>query len=135
MSERNEQVEKELEKLVGILTEIVPQLTEIRVFGSYNNGNWNEKTSDIDIFVETEDEDYSLHGNHDPLGRIILRAKIVKGMNKTINRKYKGRLGIHLLSVEDMEKLKGLAPQGNYMRCNMKSGRLIYQNKQTPTAN
>ena len=72
MQTRNEQVEKELEKLVSVITEVIPSVTEIRVFGSYNNGNWNPKKSDIDVFAETNEENYSLYDLGDrPFLRIL----------------------------------------------------------------
>ena len=47
----DEEVEKELSNLVKILIETVPSLNSVRLFGSYLNGKWNPKTSDIDILV------------------------------------------------------------------------------------
>jgi predicted nucleotidyltransferase len=45
------QVEKELEELTDVLKSAVPSLLEVRVFGSYENGNWKPSESDIDIYI------------------------------------------------------------------------------------
>ena len=45
------EVEETLESLVGVLKAYIPTLREVRVFGSYNNGNWNPETSDVDVFI------------------------------------------------------------------------------------
>lgn len=47
----DERVERELVQVVESLREIIPSLQEVRVYGSYQDGNWNLKKSDIDIFV------------------------------------------------------------------------------------
>ena len=54
IEEAKKSVEKELEEFVKILTEEIPSITEIRIFGSYNNDhkNWNPKKSDIDVYIE-----------------------------------------------------------------------------------
>ena len=57
----DEEVEKELSNLVKILIETVPSLNSVRLFGSYLNGKWNPKTSDIDILVCINDEHYSVY--------------------------------------------------------------------------
>ena len=44
-------VERSLEKAVNALETLIPSLIQVRVFGSYNNGDWNPEKSDIDLFV------------------------------------------------------------------------------------
>ncbi len=45
------EVELVLEELVDSLKENWPLLREVRVFGSYHNGNWDPERSDVDIYV------------------------------------------------------------------------------------
>ncbi|MBS3152778.1 nucleotidyltransferase domain-containing protein [Candidatus Woesearchaeota archaeon] len=52
-------IEREINTLTEVLVKTVPSLLEIRLFGSYYNGNWNPERSDIDIFVLKTDENYS----------------------------------------------------------------------------
>jgi len=53
------EVEETLEELVEVLKGYIPTLREVRVFGSYNNGNWNPETSDVDVFILFEGRDCS----------------------------------------------------------------------------
>lgn len=144
--QRYSEVERELEQLVEILTEVVPQLKEVRVFGSYNDGNWNPETSDVDIFVEMRNEDLSFYkdrierndqwfyGSEESGQRKEIRKNILGKFN-TMNPTYKDRFSIHLLTRGDLDKMwdidEGKGPIGK----NMKSGRLLYSNKPTPIIN
>ena len=133
MQQRNEQVEKELEKLVSVITEIVPSLKEIRVFGSYNNGNWNPEKSDVDVYVETEDENLSYYKHRPKLALMFYdnesrqRRRLIEDIKKyylpTTN------FDIQLASKEDFgwlnetfDKKKGEHSLGE----SIKSGRLLY---------
>ncbi len=145
-AERDEQVEIELEKLVGIIKKVVPSLTEVRVFGSYNNGNWNPEKSDIDIYVEMRNEDLSFYkdrteikdswfyGSEESGQRKEIRKNIREKFN-TMNPTYKDRFSIHLLTRGDLDKMwnmdEGKGPIGK----NVKQGRLLYSNKQIPITN
>ncbi|MEK6842355.1 MAG: nucleotidyltransferase domain-containing protein, partial [Nanoarchaeota archaeon] len=106
--------------LVSVVTEIVPSVREIRIFGSYNNGTWNPETSDVDIFVEINDNHYSAFNPEYDEQRVILREKIFK----KINGLYKERFDISLLSTRDVKYSVGIFAA-------MKSGRLLYSNKPT----
>ncbi|HJZ18657.1 MAG TPA: nucleotidyltransferase domain-containing protein [Candidatus Nanoarchaeia archaeon] len=140
IAQKNEQVERELEKLVSIIQEVIPSVNEIRVFGSYNNGNWNPEKSDVDVFVETADEDYSrmrFFFNFFPI--IPYESNKRKGIRKEIFQKLganPNRLSMNFFSSSDVQIFRE-----NYrsnMICvieSMKSGRLLYQNKQIPMTN
>lgn len=138
MTKKNERVEKELEKLVSVLAGVVPLIKEIRVFGSYNNGNWNPETSDIDVFVETSDENYSRYkdrreGNFqgetlESIQRTELKERIKKRVEYN---PYEGRFSIHLLSKKDIERLSAHYT-GNFIFA-AKDGRLLYSNQEAAT--
>lgn len=146
MMQTNEQVENELEKLVSILTEVVPQLKEVRVFGSYNNGNWNPEKSDVDVFVETSNSDYSrkkflIKYSWIPFLPIldIHESSERKNMRKEIMQKLgnnPSELSINFFSSDDVQIFRE-----NYRSVMidiikaMKSGRLLYQNKQNQATN
>ncbi len=131
---RNPRVEKELEQLVSVITEVVPQLTEVRVFGSYHDGKWNPETSDIDVFVETGDENLSLYNYRRKVWdwtRAIPRQRIQETFQARVNRlsfKYRDRFHIQLLTPSDVTEIfyrdEGKGPIGK----NMKNGRLLYSN-------
>ena len=137
---RDSQVERNLEKLVGVLVNIVPQLTEVRVFGSYNNGTWDCEKSDIDVLVEMADEHYSRYkdrreGNFQGESlESVQRIELKEGIGKKIkNSPYEKRFSIHLLSMEDVKKLSAHY-EGNFV-LDAKSGRPLYSNKQNQTIN
>jgi predicted nucleotidyltransferase len=74
---QRETVEKGLKKLVENAKKEIPLLSEIRIFGSYNNGDWNPKYSDLDIFVEIDNETFSfIDENH--LDKIQNLRKMLK---------------------------------------------------------
>ena len=119
---RNEIIERELERLVEVARKVVPQLIEIRVFGSYNNGNWDPEKSDVDVFVETGDERYSSNRN---IGdRIDLREQIRQRFSGISTN----RFSIHLFSFSDVKR--GTLNQNNGYASNFiisaKNGRLLY---------
>ena len=116
IAQKNEQVERELEKLVSIIQEVIPSVNEIRVFGSYNNGNWNPEKSDVDVFVETADEDYSRYRNR--------REGNFQGESLESTRRIKLK-----------ERIKKRIRNMICVIESMKSGRLLYQNKQIPMTN
>ena len=132
MQERDPQIERELEELVGVLVNIVPQLTEVRIFGSYNNGNWNPKTSDIDVFVETGDESYSKY-ERSFKKRIDVKDKIRQNIESNCEDFL--RFSINLFTVEDVRKDSGnIGYAGNFILA-AKSGRLIHPSKQNQAVN
>ena len=60
MPERNPQIEKELGRLVSVLSEFILEISEIRVLNNYsqfckNNGDYNPEIP-IEVFVGTSDE-------------------------------------------------------------------------------
>lgn len=137
MQFRNERIERDIEKLVDVCKKVIPSLSEIRVFGSYNNGNWNPEKSDVDIFVETSDEEYSRYGDCEngvfPLfeskQRRKIRSKLVKEVYKA---KQNGtKFSVHFYSQNDVVRLS--IPEKHFGRgslgINMKCGRLLCQNR------
>lgn len=80
---KNPKVEREIEELVRVAKEVIPSIKEIRLFGSYNNGNWNPESSDIDINIEIASKNYSeINGN------------IYKRIREKLNGEYKDRFNI-----------------------------------------
>ena len=125
---KNEQVEKELQELTGIIRKKTPWnlVNEIRVYGSYNNGNWDPEKSDIDIFVEINKDDPRyitfLYEHTSKITREVL--KIMKGQ-------YKNRFSIQVyyegLVKEIWDKDIGRGPG---LGRDMKNGRLLYKKPQ-----
>lgn len=124
------QIETELIKMVQNAKKI-PSLTEIRIFGSYNNGNWDSETSDVDIFAGMGDTSSSFrscraNGRDNKNYRRVdgIKNKIRKGLSKKIA----GRMQIDVLNPDDLNELwnhefiPGKGPYGQ----NVKQGRLIY---------
>lgn len=124
------QVETELTKMVQNAREI-PFLSEIRVFGSYKNGNWDPKSSDIDIFVEMGDTSSSFRSrringrDNKNYGKVVeIRDNLRRGLKKEIA----ARMQIDVLNTDDLNELwnhefvKGKGAYGQ----NAKQGRLIY---------
>lgn len=114
-AQKHEQVEKELERLVSVIIEVVPSLTEVRVFGSYNNGNWNPETSDIDVFVELEEGTLS----------IMKKEEIEKIARERINGTHS-----HKFSIALGTEISFCLYHYSLYR-NMKSGRLLYSSQET----
>src|SRR3989344_1783768 len=137
ITQRNEQVEIELSKLVDILKRVVPKLTEVRVFGSYNNGNWNPKTSDVDIFVETADESLSYYKHRPKLALAFYdnESKERQRLIRIIEIYYRPttKFDIQLSSKEDFDKINETfdAKRGELsLGQSIKSGRLLYSNQE-----
>jgi len=125
----DEEVEKELSNLVKILIETVPSLNSVRLFGSYLNGKWNPKTSDIDILVCINDEHYSVYKDRtkdwdDITGYFSIigseqRRNLRENIENKLNGKHKDRFSLAILSKKDVRDL---------MFCNEGRGNLgLYQ--------
>ncbi|MEK6955380.1 MAG: nucleotidyltransferase domain-containing protein [Nanoarchaeota archaeon] len=129
-------VEDELPKLVNVLINRIPSLLEIRLFGSYFDGNWNKDRSDIDIFSLTAEEYYSFRrdnrtGNscgfyyiEESLQRKNLRDIVKNDISAFI---YRDRFHIHIVSREDLPILKRTNEGRGFIGVNMKKGRLLYK--------
>jgi len=104
------EVELELEKLVSVLVDIVPQLKQVRLSGNYNNeGNLN-------ILIETSDEKYSYKYFRDSLRREIISEA---------QKMTEGIFTFHLLTSEDLQRFL----EDETLRGNINSSRLLYSNK------
>ena len=103
-------VEQELEKLVEIAKTEVPILSEIRVFGSYNNKNWDPEKSDIDVLLEVGVSGYSvlsLEYQRDTPDCIVQdkRArKITMEIRRLINGKFSDRFSFFVLTEDNIKK-------------------------------
>ena len=125
------EIEKGLEELIGILKSEIPLLKEVRVFGSYENGNWKPKKSDIDIFVLTLNEYYSCFDKLISLRDYsTIESKQREGLRKKINGgltgQYKNKFAIHIVSRKDLKHLIGNNPGKGDVGRNMLRGRLLY---------
>jgi len=126
-------VEAELEKLISAARKFAPSLREIRIFGSYNKGEWDSEKSDVDVFIEIGDEYYSeiRDGQWFPDYRTESkqRQKIRCEIMSFMDGNYKDRFSVHILSPNDIKRLwnydAGKGPIGK----NMKIGRLLYSFK------
>nr|MBI4156257.1 nucleotidyltransferase domain-containing protein [Candidatus Woesearchaeota archaeon] len=122
---RNKQVEKELEQLVDIITEVIPSLKEIRVFGSYITGGWDPKVSDVDIFVESENEFYSafIPAPYNVGQRDETKERLARRMSKG---DWNYDFHVHWFSSGDVRRLS----MRNHVRGSLgrttKAGRLLY---------
>ena len=138
MVERVEQIERELRQLVSVVTEIVPSVREIRVFGSYNNGHWNPKKSDVDVFVGVDRYRGKLHGlvtsfiTPNPLRRDLLsKDRICKKVERKI-KSYQSRFSLLFFNTDELEFYGyQTSPKhpGHILGEQLKKGRLIYPNK------
>ncbi len=127
----NNEVEIELDKLVDVLKTEIPSLFEVRVFGSYNNGNWDKERSDIDIFVLLTDENYYSKKsvrNYDYTSlESELREELRGRIKKRFKSKYSRRVSLYLCTPADAERLRFVNDgRGNFGE-NMLEGRLIYK--------
>ncbi|MCK4552580.1 nucleotidyltransferase domain-containing protein [Candidatus Pacearchaeota archaeon] len=116
-------IESELKQLTSVIlkSKILEGVREIRVFGSYNNGNWNPEISDIDIFIEAD----KVHADSDVEFEHWIKHDARK--SKSVGWSYLERFQIGGYSVWQTEKAK----QDLIMKT-MKSGRILYQNKTRP---
>lgn len=119
-----EKVERELEQLVDTIIEIVPSVKEVRVFGSYNTRHWNPQ-SDIDVFVESDNEFYSTFipplfsiGQRDEIRERLIRRMSEENWNYDFN--------VHWFSSGDVKRLSMRNQGRGSLGRNMKSGRLLY---------
>ncbi len=130
----NEEVEKELEELVSLLSLEIPSLKEIRIFGSYNNGNWNKLRSDIDLFVLIKDEQYNPDIGTRPhpwSTYAYLESEQREELRKRINLrlfhlKYKERFKLHLITPEYLNTVMFHNEGRGNLGENMKKGKLLY---------
>ena len=121
----NEEVERELEQLVDTIIEIVPSVKEVRVFGSYNTRDWNPQKSDVDVFVESDNEFYSAFiptlfsiGQRDEIREKLTRRMSEENWNYDFN--------VHWFSSGDVRRLSIRSQGRGSLGRNMKSGRLLY---------
>ncbi len=119
-------IEQELERMTDVAKKEIPLLSEIRIFGSYNNGNWNPRTSDVDVFLEIDDEHFSgskdriyyEHHSVESEQRQTVREKILGAISEDFAWKYKQ--GLKIFSKGDVRDL------GANITGEMKAGRLLY---------
>ncbi len=126
---QKQEIEKGLQILVETAKNCVSNLTEIRVFGSYNNKGWNLQNSDIDIYIEINDLNSSFISGIDNNENY----KKVYGIRRAIKQALKGNLiekkvHVDILNKEDIKKLwdkeyiPGKGPYGQ----NVKEGKLLF---------
>ncbi|MEK6918175.1 MAG: nucleotidyltransferase domain-containing protein [Nanoarchaeota archaeon] len=127
-----EEIEKELPNIVRVLKDVVPSLSEVRVFGSYLGDDWLPGKSDVDLFVEIGDENYSVRKGMISLPNYYqienkLRQDVRSKILGNINQEVGGRFKFHLLSAGDVKAYWNYE-EGNRgpMGKSMKSGRLLY---------
>jgi len=102
------EVETDLEELVAVLKESMPKLREVRLFGSYNNGNWNPETSDIDIGILIDGLNAGEYS--------------IKEIGNKLKGSYRNRFQIFVCTRWGWES--------NYSTFNaMRSGRLLYRKR------
>jgi predicted nucleotidyltransferase len=126
------EIESELQDLVRILKEEVPALAQVRVYGSYESGKWNQDKSDIDLVCITLDSSYSVQKDVEYLEYSKIENIKRRNLRKRIYSKFKGnykdRISIGILTPGDLKKLwnysEGRGPLGK----NMLNGRLLYKN-------
>ena len=122
----DEKVENELGVLVDILQREVPPLEEVRIFGSYNRGDWNPEKSDVDVFALTGDESYFV-GRTFSYGVGLSDKQLA--LRKTLDDElgeFKERISLHLCTLGDVEIMKRESSQ---LLERMQNGRLIYSKK------
>lgn len=128
-----EKVEEELGHLVRLAKQVVPRLTEIRVFGSYHNGNWNPEKSDIDVFVQMRGGQifpYYKYQTYDmddeAYNRVFPHRRYEQAISSGIDEDIRSRFDIHVFSFRDVLEFRGKkCPQGGIAKT-MKRGKLIY---------
>ncbi|MEK6933000.1 MAG: nucleotidyltransferase domain-containing protein [Nanoarchaeota archaeon] len=124
-------LEKELNVLVEVLKKEIPSLLEVRVFGSYNNGNFNREKSDIDIFVLLGDEKYSVYN----VRRMLDSYKDIESnqrqslRKKLINRIASNKISFYILTLENLLHLVGIDEGRGDIGRSMVSRRLLYRSK------
>ena len=128
----NNVVETELKQLTNVLIEEIPSLLDVRVFGSYNNGNWDEKKSDIDLLVLLNDEDYySKKDVKRCLDYNIVESELRRSLRERIKEKltgeYSDRFSLYLCTPTDIANLSLFALSRGNLGENMIEGRLIYK--------
>ncbi|MBI5803132.1 nucleotidyltransferase domain-containing protein [Candidatus Pacearchaeota archaeon] len=126
-------VEKGLQKLVENAKKEIPLLSEIRVFGSYNNGNWNPRKSDIDVLTEIDDEGYSVFKDRIKIVHsffeIDQRRELSKKLQNELEEEFAKRLDLHLLSKKDVKIIcNDYSSRSRDFGKNIKAGRLLYPN-------
>ena len=117
--------------LTEAIKHAVPSLQEVRVFGSYNNGNWKREKSDIDIFVLIADEYFSSYRDREAFGYYqIIESKQRREIRKNIKNSYRGNhfdmFQIFLCTPKDLEYLKKRDEGKGFIGINMMNGRLLY---------
>jgi len=119
------EVERELEQLVDTIIDIVPSVKEVRVFGSYITGGWNPQESDVDVFVESDDEFYSVFiptpfklGQRDKIKERLTRRMSEENWNYNFE--------VHWFTSKDVKRLSMRNQGRGSLGKNMKSGRLLY---------
>ena len=112
---RIKQVEKDLEELVTILTEYIPDLREVRLFGSYENGCWDPGMSDIDIYILIDSKSASKYP--------------IKEIRSRLTGKYKGWFDLVIRTPAHHKFHQHYdGERGNFGE-NINCGRLLYKRK------
>lgn len=128
-------IERELERLVQIAKETIPRLVEIRIFGSYNNGNWNPNKSDVDVFIQvrgiggicpyykhqTYDMDQDMYDRFFP--HELFEREVQSRLSKDLRLKFDIKVLDWRDVIEYSDESKG---KGRGVAKDMISGRLLY---------
>ena len=108
----NPVVEMGLRNITDGLTSEIPEIREIRVFGSYNNDRWDRNGSDVDVFVYVDDDRVRPY-----------TEQLVRRMN--LGYKYH----IFVYDSSSIEGLRTYRERGDMIKA-MKNGRLLYKRNQ-----
>ena len=127
-------VERELSDLVCVLTQTVPLLYSVRVFGSYESDRWNHEKSDVDVGVITRDETLSLSKDcsefYDGFTEVSRespqRAELRNRIKDQLNGTYKDRFSLALCSRRDVRELMFQGDGRGYIGLNILRGRRLY---------
>jgi predicted nucleotidyltransferase len=125
-----QEVERELEELVELILDSIPSVKEVRVFGSYFTGGWNPQTSDVDVFVESDNKLYSafVPSRFDYGQRQNVQIKFTVKMTQ---KNFSYPFEVHWFTSEDVDRLSMRNHGRGSLGRNMKAGRLLYSQPET----
>jgi predicted nucleotidyltransferase len=123
--EFEQKVEVELGKLVELILDSIPAVKEVRIFGSYITGGWNPQISDVDVFVESDNELYSvfLPSRFDYGQRQKTQEEFTLRMTQ---KNFSSPFEVHWFTSEDVNRLSMRDQGRGSLGRNMKAGRLLY---------
>ena len=113
---RISEVENCLEELIKILKSKIDDLKEVRIYGSYNNGNFNPQTSDIDLAVIL---------NRNFLGEVPSSKEILQILSEKFPY-LQNKFDVYFLTPSALESLTGYNMGGGDLGQNISEGRLLY---------